>query len=206
MAFLCLALAAVLVAPRLAAAAEPAAGDRHAFEKEVAFKGDDGAPADARPQSAWSAFGGFVGYALVIVLLIAGLAVVAKKIVPGARRFSSSDAIQVLGRRNLTPQASLFLIQVGRKVLRVGIVKEGMSYLGEVADADEVALIRGQCLGTNETSAFKEALDSRMPEEKPAKAEEAKQPEPVEEPAASDAVRNELEAIRKVVNGWRASA
>ncbi|KAF0244342.1 MAG: flagellar biosynthesis protein [Planctomycetota bacterium] len=204
-AFLCLALAAGSIAPRLAAA-EPEAGDRHAFEKELAFGGDgESAPADARPASAWGTIGSFAGYAIVLVLLVAGLTVLTKKIVPGARRFGSSDAIQVLGRRNLTPHASLFLVQVGRRVLRVGVAKDALTFMGEVADADEVALIRGQCMGTNEASAFKEALAAQTkPEPQPAEAA----PVVEEAPAAApeDAVRNELEAIRKVVNGWRASA
>ncbi len=203
-AILCLALAAVSLAPRLAAAETPAA-DRHLFEKDLAFGGDgESAPADARPPSAWSAFGSFAGYAIVLVLLVAGLIVVTRKAIPGARRFGASSAIEILGRRSLTPQAQLFLVQIGRRVLRVGVAKDGLSYMGEVADADEVALIRGQCLGTSEASAFKEALATQEKrEEAPAPKVVAEEPV-VEEPA--EAVKNELEAIRKVVNGWRASA
>lgn len=200
-AFLCLALAFGSLAP-LHAAAAPEAGDRHAFEKDLAFTGDDGAPADARPPSAWSAFGSFAGYAIVIVLLLTGLVVMARRLVPGARRFGASDAIQVLGKRALTPQASLFLVQVGKRVLRVGVAKDGLSYLGEIADADEVALVRGQCLGAPAESGFREALEARTKEEPPAAA-----PQPPEDASTgADAVKNELEAIRKVVNGWRASA
>lgn len=208
MAFLCLALAAGSLAPRLAAA-EPEATDRHAFEKELAFGGDgDSAPADARPASAWGTIGSFAGYAIVLVLLVAGLIVLTKKVVPGARRFGASEAIQVLGRRNLTPQASLFLVQVGRRVLRVGVAKDALTFMGEVADADEVALIRGQCLGTSEASAFKEALAAQTKTEKQQTPAAEAAPAVVEAPEAApeDAVRNELEAIRKVVNGWRASA
>lgn len=218
MAFLCLALAAGLLAPRLAVA-EPEATDRHAFEKDLAFGGDgESAPADARPASAWGTIGSFAGYAIVLVLLVAGLIVLTKKIVPGARRFGASEAIQILGRRNLTPQASLFLVQVGRRVLRVGVAKDALTFMGEVADADEVALIRGQCLGTNETSAFKEALSAQAgPENKRGmEAVTDEEPRTVEEiapiqeetipPPAEVSVKNELDAIRKVVNGWRASA
>jgi flagellar biogenesis protein FliO len=213
-AFLCLALAFGSLAPHLAAAAEPEAGDKHAFEKELAFGGDgESAPADARPASAWGAVGSFAGYAIVIVLLVAGLIVLTKKVVPGARRFGASEAIQVLGRRNLSPTASLVLVQVGRRVLRVGVAKDALTFMGEIADADEVALVRGQCLGTNESSAFKEALAAQAGPERKASAEEPRAieevaPLPDEAPAATsqDAVRNELEAIRKVVNGWRASA
>lgn len=205
-AFLCLALAAISLAPR-PAAAETAPADRHAFEKDLAFGGDgESAPADARPPSAWSAFGSFAGYAIVLVLLVAGLIVLTRKVVPGARRFGASEAIEVLGRRSLTPQAQLFLVQIGRRVLRVGVGKDGLSYMGEVADADEVALIRGQCLGTSEASAFKEALATQEKRaETPAPQVVTEEP-PDESPAPVDSVKNELEAIRKVVNGWRASA
>ncbi|MEK7468272.1 MAG: flagellar biosynthetic protein FliO [Planctomycetota bacterium] len=218
MAFLCLALAAGSLAP-LVAVAEPEAADRHAFEKELAFGGDgESAPADARPASAWGTVGSFAGYAIVLVLLVAGLIVLSKKIVPGARRFGASDAIQILGRRNLTPQASLFLVQVGRRVLRVGVAKDALTFMGEVADADEVALIRGQCLGTNEASAFKEAMAAQAVPERKTRVEAPAEEEPqtVEEespvreetaaPPAEVSVKNELDAIRKVVNGWRASA
>lgn len=198
-AVLCLALAAVSIAPRFAAA-EAAPADRHAFEKELAFGGDgESAPADARTPSAWGAFASFVGYALVLVLLVAGLVVVARKAVPGARRFGPSSAIEVLGRRALAPNAQVFLVQVGRRVLTVGVGKEGVTSLAETADPDEVALIRGQCLGTEEKSAFRETLAAKAPPE-PAPAPETPEPQP------ASSVKDELEAIRKVVNGWRASA
>ncbi|MBI2919475.1 MAG: flagellar biosynthetic protein FliO [Planctomycetes bacterium] len=187
-------LALLLALALGASAAEAPAPERHAFENEPVFGGDeDAAPADAKSPSAWGAFGSLAGYTIVIVLMLGGLLYGVKRFVPGVRAFAPTEAIQVLGRRHLTPQASLFLVQVGRRVMRVGLTKDGMSYLGEIADADEVALVRGQCLGKSEGEAFKAALKQQMPPE----------PEPPSEPVA---VKNEIDSIRKVVDGWRKAA
>lgn len=188
---------ALCVLASVAVAAE-APAERHAFEKDLVFAESEGAPADAAPVSAWGAFGSFVGYTLVIILLLCGLVYAARRFVPGARSPASTRAIELLGRRILTPGASLFLVQVGRRVLRVGVSRDGMSYLGEVADPDEVAVIRGQCLGESEENAFREALKSKAPAERPA-AEPA-------EPLPPAPLNGELERIRKVVEGWRVSA
>jgi len=179
----------LVLASGAVAAEQPA--ERHAFENEPVFGGGEGAPADARPVSAWGAFGSFVGYTLVIVLLLFGLLYAVKRFIPGARGLAATDAIQVLGRRHLTPQASLYLVQIGRRVMRVGLTKDGMSYLGEIADPDEVALVRGQCMGKVESGAFKEALTTHL------------EPAPEPEPETAKSVRNEIDSIREVVDGWR---
>lgn len=171
-----------------ALAQEPA--DRHGFEKDLTFSGpENAAPADARPATAWGAFASLAGTTLVILLLLGALLYCVKRFAPGLRGRGPSAAIQVLGSRVLTPGASLFLVQIGRRLVRVGVGKDGMTYLGEIADADEIAYVRGQCEGKAEEG-FREALAAKQVEE-PA----------VEAPAP--AVKSELDSIRETVEAWK---
>ncbi|MBI5368458.1 MAG: flagellar biosynthetic protein FliO, partial [Planctomycetes bacterium] len=80
----------------------------------------------------------------VVLLLLAGRVGLAQTW--GRRRgLTASSAIRLLGQRNVGPGASVCLVEVGARILRLGLHREGMVFLGEVADAAEVAALRAQC-------------------------------------------------------------
>jgi flagellar biogenesis protein FliO len=190
-----LAVFAVLSASALAA--EPAA-DRHAFENEPVFGADgDGAPSDSKATTPDGALASLAGTAVLLVLVMCGLLYCVKRFAPGAKALRGAGAIEVLARRAIAPQAQMMLVAVGKKVLRVGLTKDGMSYLGEVADPDEIALIRGQAAGTADGE-FKESLR--------AKAEPAPPPEALPPPPSEPAPLPDLDSLRRSVESWRKAA
>ena len=80
-----------------------------------------------------------VGFWLGLVLaLVCGLVVLAKKVMPRSGAWGQTPAAELLGRTCLDSKRSIYLLKVGGRVLVVGSAENGLSSLGEVADRAEV--------------------------------------------------------------------
>lgn len=186
-----------LVAPAWAQDAGSPAGS----EQQPAFgrpATSDSAPAARRGVGDVSVTPFFLTTGLVLLALVGALSLL-KKVAAQKRWLASSEAIQVVGRRALGPNQSLLLVEVGSRILRVGLTKDSMVYLGETVDAEEVARIKGRSQADRpEPTAptFQRALDASASELEGGKAEEPA-------PSRLTEVKRELASIRSAVLGWR---
>lgn len=138
----------------------------------------------------------------VIVLAIGGAAALVRRIFPGAKSLFPSTAIQVIGRRAISSTAAVVLVEVGNRILRLGVSKDGLLYMGEISDADEIAVVKGKVTEGKPDSAtrsFQEELVAGVKE-----AEKAPKPPPPSPEEKEDDIRAELDQIRRTLDGWKA--
>ena len=76
----------------------------------------------------------------------------------GGRLTGSTGAMRVLGRLNLSPRHQVALIQVGQRVLVVGVSAGEMRTLHVVVDAEEAAMLAAKAGGGRGDGAFAEWL------------------------------------------------
>lgn len=76
---------------------------------------------------------------VIIVGLILGLALVARRWVPGLRAGGAAAPVRVLSRSYMTNRHSVAVVRVGPRVLVVGISPQQMTLLTEFRDAEEAA-------------------------------------------------------------------
>ncbi|MBI3271529.1 MAG: flagellar biosynthetic protein FliO [Planctomycetes bacterium] len=176
-----------------------AAAPPSAFEAEPALppEGNPSTPAPGR-KSASENFDPATyaaGVALVLLLLAAcaGFARAWARKAGGA----ASPAIRPLARRSIAPDASVCLVEVGRKVLRVGLHRGGMVYLGEVSEPEEVALLRSQCVEGTRGEPFGKTLQEAV-----AAAEQAPAPRLRHEERMAE-LRAELARMHESITGMR---
>jgi flagellar biogenesis protein FliO len=82
--------------------------------------------------------------ALGIVLALIAVAVYAVRRWVPAARITDGGALRVIARAGLSPKHGLALIQVGRRLVLIGISGDRMTGLSEVTDPDEVAELLAQ--------------------------------------------------------------
>lgn len=209
------------VAPSPSSPASPPSSSENAFEREPAFDpagpevptGSTSAGAWPAPRDEPSLLAVAFWTGAVLLAFAAGTAAL-RRWWPGARRFFPSEAIRVLGRRALTPAHTLYLVEIGYRVLRVGCTKEGITYLGEISDRDEVALVKTQATAgykESESQSFRRALDGSLREAErsapgvthtEAAVSDPAVPDPLVEPGAAE-LKDELSQIRKTIERWR---
>ena len=138
----------------------------------------------------------------VIVLAICGALVLVRRVFPGARSLFPNPAINVIGRRAITGTASVVLVEVGNRILRLGVSKDSLLYMGDITDPLEIALVKGKAVEARPDSAtrtFREELAAGVKE-----GEEApKPPSPTTEEREGD-IRAELDQIKRTLEGWKA--
>ncbi len=172
--------------------------ERTSLSENIPAVADTTKGRDELPSLGWTAF-----WTLVVVIAIVVCFYLVRRFLPGSRLFLASDAITVLARRNITAAASLFLVQMGRKVIRVGLTRDRMSFLGEVSDPDEIAYIQSLSPSANKESATK-AFESEL------KIALAKEEMQETTPGASESEKQEIEALRQeiakirgMIDGWK---
>jgi flagellar protein FliO/FliZ len=83
--------------------------------------------------------------ALAVVLgLIGGLYVFARRWLPSARIGGDDGVMRVLGRTALSPRQSLALVRVGRRFVVVGVSPDRVDAVCDITDSDEVADLAAQ--------------------------------------------------------------
>ncbi|MBI3099757.1 MAG: flagellar biosynthetic protein FliO [Planctomycetes bacterium] len=207
--------------PAAPSSSVPASPPASSFESEPAFgppeSGSTSGLSPAGPPSPPPDEPGPLAIAFwtgAVLLAFAAGTTALKRWWPGARRLFPSEAIRVLGRRALTPAHTLYLVEIGHRILRVGCTKDGITYLGEIADRDEVALVKAQATAgakESESRSFRQALDGTLRDSsrtetavsrEEAVASDPLLPDPATEPGPAE-LKEELTQIRRTIEGWR---
>lgn len=89
--------------------------------------------------------GSIIGSLAFVIVLILGLAKVVVRKSPYAVPGVPQAAIDVLGRRTIDPRHSVYVVQVGSKILLLGSSAGGMTTLSEITDPIEVASLSNIC-------------------------------------------------------------
>ncbi len=97
------------------------------------------------PAGGSSALYSTLGALAVVVLLVLGLARLWKKHSPAGRTTITSEALTVLGRKQLDPRNAVLLVRIGSRILVLGASAEGLRPLCEVTDPVEVDVLAGMC-------------------------------------------------------------
>lgn len=139
----------------------------------------------------------FFLYAGVVLLALFGAIALVRRFGQRGNWFAPAGPIKILARRAIGPSQSLLLVEVGNRVLRLGLTRDGMVYLGEIVEAEEIARIKGAAEAERPdsvTSNFSAALQTSTRE----LAAEPGAPAP----GRLDDVKQELASIRRAVQGW----
>ncbi len=85
----------------------------------------------------------FVYLGLILVLL-AGCAMIFKRIFPSTKRMFNSDSMEVLGRTYLSSKQFVCLVRIGPRMLVLGCTPENVNALSEISDPEELTALEGQ--------------------------------------------------------------
>jgi flagellar biogenesis protein FliO len=141
---------------------------------------------------------GFVTASIGVVALLGGAVFLLRKYGRGRRFLSGGGPIRVLGRKTVGARQEILLVEIGTRVIVVGSTRDRLSALGEIANPDEVAVLRAELPARREESqraAFKDTLREGL-KGAPAPAEEAK--------GVYASIADELAEIKKTVHAWKA--
>lgn len=141
---------------------------------------------------------GFVTASVGVVALLGGAVYLLRKYGRTSRFLGGTGPLRVLSRRSLGARQEILLVEVGPRVLVLGSTREGLRTLSEIAQPDELALLRAELpAGRDESqrASFRETLKEGLKGSTP----------PAEEPRSVYAsIAEELADIRKTVHAWKA--
>lgn len=184
---------------------EGAATELPAWEQEPLKELKDAPKGRGRPETTGSGEVSVLPFFLwtgVIVLAICGALVLVRRVFPGARSLFPNPAINVVGRRAISGNASVVLVEVGNRILRLGVSKDSLLYMGDISDPVEIALVKGKAVEARPDSAtrtFREELAAGVKE-----GEEAPKPPPPTTDEREGDIRAELDQIKRTLEGWKA--
>ncbi len=123
-----------------------------------------------RPTGGWQALT-TVGSSLAVVVGAFLLLVIAlRRTQPKGTRPLPPEVLDVLGRKPLTPRTSLQLLRLGRKLVLVAVLPDGIEAVAEVTDPAEVDRLSGLCHQQSShgiSRSFAEILSGGEPVPKP---------------------------------------
>ncbi len=138
-------------------------------EKDAAGKVEAGKPEaePAAPRSTLSSLARTGFWLGLVVVLLCGLMLMAKRFAPRSMSMFRSPAMDLMGRSYLDPKRCVYLLKVGGRMLVVGSAENGLSCLSEITDADEVEHLatltrNGQEAAGSGRRGFAAALGSRL--------------------------------------------
>lgn len=139
-------------------------GEKDAAGKAEAGKAKAGPVAPRSMLSTLARTGFWLG---LVVVLLCGLVLMAKRVLPRSMGMFRSPAMELLGRSYLDPKRCVYLLKVGGRLLVVGSAENGLTCLSEIADADEVEHLttltrNGQQAAGGGKRGFAAALGSRL--------------------------------------------
>jgi flagellar biogenesis protein FliO len=117
---------------------------------------------DGGPTGDWlGLFGGmFVKLALVLALMFLVLKAMARYLYRGRMPVSPKRSVALLGTLSLAPNRSVYVLEVGRKVLVVGASQTQLSLLTEITDPDAIQEVRGTSSEVPAAEHFSTLLDA----------------------------------------------
>lgn len=99
---------------------------------------------------------------LGVLVLIVAVSALIKRYVPSARPVAN-DALRVVGRTALSAKQSAVLLQVGNRLVLVGVTSDSVRALAEITDEGEVAQLMGKASPT--VGAPGQAFDATLAQE-----------------------------------------
>lgn len=143
-------------------------------------------------------FTGLFFWTGAIIFFICLCFLILKKILPRRRGLFSADAIRVLARRALNSHHTLYLVEIGPRILRLTASKDRVAYLGEFADPMQIAVVKSLCPGgdkSSEAHQFRATLNETIEESELTLADTSEN--------TFEQLQGELENIRQTVESWR---
>jgi flagellar biogenesis protein FliO len=104
-----------------------------------------GTPLDVSPSRSDLSPGSILAALAFVIVTILGLARLFIRKSPYVMTGVPREAVDVLGRRTLDPRNSVYVVQVGSKILLLGSSAAGMNTLSEITDPIEVATLTNLC-------------------------------------------------------------
>ncbi len=103
----------------------------------------------------------------LIIVLLCGMVVLARKFLPKSMGMFKSPAMELVGRSYLDPKRCVYLLKVGKRVLVVGGAENGLSCLGQIDKDEEVEHLmalasNGAPKGESKARGFAAALGRRL--------------------------------------------
>lgn len=77
----------------------------------------------------------------LVLALVLALYWLARRFLPGAAGLGQASGLRVLGRLALGPKKSLALVEVGKRVLVLGLAEQGVNLLATIDDPAEIAAL-----------------------------------------------------------------
>jgi flagellar biosynthetic protein FliO len=116
------------------------------FAKPAGTVRAETAGAQAASSAGWLTWMRSLGPLVVVLLVIVGLAALAKRFAPQRLRagLTGAGAIEVLARQYLSPKQSVAMLKVGRRIVLVGMSPDRLTHLETIHDPDEVAELVGR--------------------------------------------------------------
>lgn len=116
------------------------------------------------PSSDWLGLlmGMLVKLALVIAVFYAAVWGLRRYLLQGRSPALVRKPVSVLGAQNLSPSRTVYILEIGRKVLVVGATQTQMSLLAEVTDPDAVDELRALNAGHPSVDQFSSLLNSAV--------------------------------------------
>ena len=118
-----------------------------------------GSPFRAPETAAWPLGVDIIAKLVAVIALIYATAAVARRYLLRAPSFSRS-AVRVLDTTSLAPKKSVYLLEIGSRVLVVGSTESSLSILAEFTDPEEVAALVARTRSSG--PAFQRYLDFSM--------------------------------------------
>lgn len=144
---------------------------------------------------------GLFALGAVLTLIFVVVAVI-KRYVPAVRAMSGG-ALKVISRVHLSPKQSVALVQVGPRLILIGVTQDRLTPLGEISDPQEVFDLRSRAgVGVESIarSRFEEALESEAAQYEAARHEEE---EALPEPEASDGPADGTHRVQETLGQLR---
>jgi flagellar biosynthetic protein FliO len=137
-----------------------------------------------------------------VLALIFAVMIVVRRYVPSVRAMSGG-ALKVISRVHLSPKQSVALVQVGPRLILIGVTPDRLTPLGEISDPREVSDLRSRA-GVGVDSAtrahFEEALASEAAQYEAARQEEE---EALPVPEASDGPADGTHRVQETLGQLR---
>ncbi|MBI4232140.1 FliO/MopB family protein [Candidatus Peregrinibacteria bacterium] len=141
-------------------------------------------------------FSGLFLWTFLVLGMIIGCYFIFRKVVAGSRFFGSFNVINVLAKKQISPKHTVYLVEIGKKIILLSATKDGMATLSEFTNPDEIAIIRAKCPGgkrDSEENVFKEHMKENLAQYEK---EEVKHKD-------ISTFKDTLEEMKKTVDNWK---
>ncbi len=127
----------------------------------------------------------FILWSLVVLGLIIGSFILLKKFIKGTHGFFPPGVINVLARRRLSSAHEIYLVEVGPKILLIGLTRDRLNTLGEFVTPEDVSSIRTKFSG----KVFQETLKAEVGEK--------------HEDGSLDKIKDQIKSMQDTVSSWK---